>query len=104
MLPGEGGRLLQQRRRDGEWRAGSQRDLRHRTNGSIVVLLDDALTVLEDERLVLHAIVGRQPALGFAERHRAAAGMKAYAELAGGLDLTVDGIAVLEHVAVVEDR
>src|SRR6202022_2246825 len=86
-----------------EWRAGSEDDLRHRTNGSIVVFLDDALTVLEDKRLVLHTIVRRQPPFGFAQRHRTTAGMKTYAEFACGLDLTVHVIAVFEHVTMVEN-
>ena len=77
--------------------------MRHRANGSIVVFLDDALTVLEDKRLVLHTIVRRQPASGFAQRHRAAAGMKTHPKLACGLDLTVHVIAVFEHVTMVEN-
>ena len=69
-----------------------------------MIALDHPLAVLEDEVLVLDAVVRRQPALGFAERHRAAAGMEAHAQLARRLDLAVDVVAVLEDVAVVEHR
>src|ERR1700704_6705795 len=68
-----------------------------------MIFLDDPLAVLEDRRLLLDAIVRRQAALGFAERHRTAAGVEAHAQITRRLDLAVDVVAVLEHIAVVED-
>jgi hypothetical protein len=61
-----------------------------------------AIAVGQDEILVLDAVVGRQAALGFAQRHRSAAGMEAHAEIACRADLAVDAVAVLEQIAVVE--
>jgi len=54
-----------------------------------VIGLDDTLTVPEDERLVLYAIVRRQAALGLAQGHRATAGVEAHAEIFRRLDLAI---------------
>ena len=69
----------------------------------IVIALDDPHGILQDRLLVLDAVVGRQSAPGFAQRHGAAAGVKADADLSGGGDLVIDAAAVREDIRVIED-
>jgi hypothetical protein len=104
VVPRHRRRLLQERRGHGKRRTGRQRDLRHRADRRIVILLDDALTVLENGGFILDAVIRRRAALRFAERHRPAAGVEAYPQLARRLDLAIDVVAVLVHVTVVEHR
>jgi hypothetical protein len=69
-----------------------------------MIRLDDTLAVLQDKRLVLYTIIRWQPALGLAERHRAPAGVEAYTEILGGLDLAIHVVPVFEHISVIENR
>ena len=66
--------------------------------------LDNTIAILEDKGLVLYAIVRRQPALGLAEGHRAAAGVEAHTEILRGLNLAIQVVPVFENISVVEDR
>ena len=82
MAAGQCGRVAHQLRRDGERRAWRDRNPAHRAGLWVVVPGDHLLGVGEDCILLLDHAVGRQPAPGLAQRHRAAARVKADAELA----------------------
>ena len=98
------GRLRHQPLRDGERRAGSNRDLRPGA-GPRLVEREQALRVGEHRVHLLDEVVRREPAVGLAHVHRPARGDDADAELARGLDLRLDqaGAARREDVVVVED-
>ena len=88
-LAGERRRLGHQLARDGERRAGSDRDLDARARPGLVQR-GKALRVLEDRVQRLDDRVGRQAAVGLAEIHRAARGDEPDAELLRRLELCLD--------------
>jgi len=55
----------------------------------------------ENGRFVLNHRVGRQAALRLTDRHRAARGVKAYADLARDLDLIIDTAAVGPQIRMI---
>jgi hypothetical protein len=69
-----------------------------------MVFFDDTLAVPEDEIFLFDAVVRRQSAFGFAQRHRAAAGVKAHADFFRCLDLAIYRVSVLENIRVVENH
>ena len=99
------GRLGHQPARDGERRARRDRDLDPRARARLVQLADEALGVGEHRVDVLDELVGRQPAVGDAEVHRAARRDEPAAELGRRLHLRLDepGAAAREDVVVIED-
>ncbi len=96
--------LAHQVGRDGERRARRDDDARHRETAGVVMRLDRALRVGEDRGLVFDHGIGRQTALRAADRHRAARGVKAQADLARDFDLIVDAAAVGPQVGVIARR
>ena len=76
------GRVAHELRCDRERRTRRHDHAAHRAPPGVVVTPDLRLDVGEDRILVLHHAVGRQASLGFAKRHRAAAGMKSKPKLA----------------------
>jgi hypothetical protein len=103
VLPRQRRRLPHQLRRHRERGAGGEHDLEHRPRCRVVVALDHAQRVGQNRRLLLDAVVRRQPPLRFAERHAAAGGDEADPDLGRRPDLVVDPAAVLEQVGVVEN-
>ena len=91
-------------RRHRERRARRDDDPRHRVARRVVVLADHALGVAQDRVFFFDGLVGRQPALGAAARHRAARSVEAKAHLARDRDLVVDPRAVRPDVAVIGGR
>ncbi|MNS83044.1 hypothetical protein D3C72_1168140 [compost metagenome] len=89
-----------------ERRAGHQVDAGHRAVRSIMVTADHAGHVGHDRVFVLDHRVGRQAAGALAERHGAAAGVHADADVLGGLDHRVEHHvrALGEDVEHVRDR
>ena len=86
---------------DGKRRARRHRHLHHGAVAGVVVRLDQALGVFEDEGFVLHHAVGRQAALALAHAHAAAGGHKTHADRLRGLDAVVQPHAVGVDVEVV---
>ena len=82
-----------QRRRDAERGAGRQRDAGHRERRAVVVRVDQPPRLGEDLVVVLDDGVRRQPAVLHRQRHRAAGGVEAHAQVAGGGDLGGDQVA-----------
>jgi hypothetical protein len=103
VLAGERSRVAEQRDGDRKRRTWRKRDLRHGTAGRVVISLDDPLAIPEDESLVLYAVIRRQPALGLAEGHRAAAGVEAYTEILRRLHLAIHVIPAFKNVGMIED-
>ncbi len=96
--------LAHQVGRDRERRAGRQHDPQHRVAACVVVLLDQPPRVAQDGILVLDHAVGRQAAARFADRHRAAGGVEAEAQLLRGPDLVVEARAVGPDIGVIARR
>jgi len=69
--------------------------------GRIVVTLDQALRILQDEGFVFHQAVRRQAALGLTDAHAAAAGRETHADFRGRLDAVVQSHAVGKDVQVI---
>ena len=68
-----------------------------------MVVLDQPLAVGQDHFALLHGLLRRQAAVGFAEAHRAAGEHGTHAQFAYRFDLYVDGVfqAAGEQVMVV---
>ena len=104
-LAGKRRRLGHELLRDRERRARRHRDLDARAGPLLVQLGDEALGVRQHRVDVLDQLVGREPAVGLTEIHRAARGDDPHAELARRLHLRLDQAraAAREDVVVVED-
>ena len=100
---GQLGRLAHQLLGDAERGAGRERDPHHRVRRGVVVAVDRGLAGGEDRVAVLGHLVGRQPAVGAPEVHRAAARVEADAELPRDVDLHREQVAAVagEQVVVV---
>ena len=101
---GELGRLFEQVGADRERRAWPQDNAGHGAGAGIVIGSRSTRTQsFKIACFVLDAVVGRQSAPRFAQRHRAAAGVKADADFFGGGDLIVDAAAVWKDIRVIKD-
>ncbi len=74
---------------DRERRAGRHDDAAHRPVTGIVVVLDQALRLLENVGFLLDHRIWRQAALALPYAHAAARGMEAHADLAGSMNAVV---------------
>ena len=79
-------------RRDGKRRAGCQCNLDLRAVAALVVLGDQPLAVGENHFTLLHSLLRRQPAVGFAQAHRATGKHRAHTQFANALDLHINGV------------
>ncbi|MCY1423769.1 hypothetical protein D9M71_394920 [compost metagenome] len=77
-----------------EGRAGCHHNPQHRTVAGIVIVLDQALGLLENVAFFLHHRIGRQATLAAADTHAAACGVEAHADFPGGVDAVVELAAV----------
>ncbi|GAA3039077.1 hypothetical protein GCM10020000_16730 [Streptomyces olivoverticillatus] len=93
LAAGEHGGLAHQVGGDGEGRAGRDADAQHRVGGRVVVGVDGLFGGGEGGFGALHGEVGGQAAVGGAEVHRAAGGVEADAEFAGGADFGAQEVA-----------
>ena len=100
------GSLHEQLARDAERRRRRERDPHARAGRRVVEAVDRLLGGGEDRVAVLDEAVGRQPAVGLPEVHRAAARVEAQADRARGLDLDGEEVAAAarEDVVVVGRR
>jgi hypothetical protein len=69
-----------------------------------VVLLDDALAVLEDDVFFLHHVVRRQATFGPAQAHRTARRLEAHPQVRCSPNLGVNGAVVWVEVEVIGRR
>lgn len=74
-----------------------------RTVAALVVLVNQALTVVENHLAFLHGLLRWQAAVLLAEAHRTAREHGAHAQFAHGVDLHVDGVfqTLREQIVVV---
>ena len=90
---GELDRAHHQRLGHRERRARGEGDAHHRPEPAVVMTGDCLLAGGEDVVVVGHDVVGRQAAVLLRQRHRAAGGMEAHAEIRGGVDLGGEQVA-----------
>ena len=93
-------RAHHQRLGDAERAARRQRDAHHRPQAAVVVPGDGRLTRRQDLVIVGHHVVGWQPSVLLAQRHRAAGRMKAHAEVGRRGDLRRQEVTCVARVQV----
>ena len=86
---------------DRKWRTRCHRDIEHGAKRIVMVGLDEALGVLEDDIFFFHHVIGRQAALALTHTHTTARGHKAHTDGTRTINAVIQANPVRVDVQVV---